>query len=274
MHYFDTFERGKTAFMNEEKLRKIHFVYGIIMSILVVFLGICFITSCITIYLSGERAFTRESVTIQLGSILVPILFCLLGIIGNVVLSFYPLNEVKKLKGTISKQGTLARLSARCDFDSCPAEITEQIKKEHKKRIIFKSACAFVIAVSFIICLIYGLNKNNFPSVDITDEVARFVIILLCATIVTFAALLGAKALCDVSLSKELEITKKALGVSKKAPDSAKSECKKCSLVLNIARGVILAIAIVFIIIGMTNGGMADVLGKAIRICTECIGLG
>ena len=26
--------------------------------------------------------------------------------------------------------------------------------------------------------------------------------------------------------------------------------------------------------LGVLNGGMADVLGKAIRICTECIGLG
>ena len=28
------------------------------------------------------------------------------------------------------------------------------------------------------------------------------------------------------------------------------------------------------ILLGILNGGMADVLGKAIRICTECIGLG
>ena len=30
----------------------------------------------------------------------------------------------------------------------------------------------------------------------------------------------------------------------------------------------------VFIVIGMFNGGMDDVLYKAINICTECIGLG
>ncbi|MBQ8341826.1 MAG: thioredoxin [Clostridia bacterium] len=39
-------------------------------------------------------------------------------------------------------------------------------------------------------------------------------------------------------------------------------------------RGVILAVGIVFVVLGVLNGGMADVLGKAIRICTECIGLG
>ena len=32
--------------------------------------------------------------------------------------------------------------------------------------------------------------------------------------------------------------------------------------------------AIGFIIAGVLNGGMEDVLNKAINICTECIGLG
>ena len=40
------------------------------------------------------------------------------------------------------------------------------------------------------------------------------------------------------------------------------------------ARLAVLAAAIVLIVLGVLNGGMADVLGKAINICTECIGLG
>ena len=41
-----------------------------------------------------------------------------------------------------------------------------------------------------------------------------------------------------------------------------------------IARYVILGVAVVFIILGVFNGGMVDVLQKAVKICTECIGLG
>ena len=41
-----------------------------------------------------------------------------------------------------------------------------------------------------------------------------------------------------------------------------------------VVRGCIFIIAVTFIVVGVLNGGMADVLGKAIRICTECIGLG
>ena len=35
-----------------------------------------------------------------------------------------------------------------------------------------------------------------------------------------------------------------------------------------------LVLGALFIILGIVNGGMDDVLQKAVRICTECIGLG
>jgi len=41
-----------------------------------------------------------------------------------------------------------------------------------------------------------------------------------------------------------------------------------------VIRIVILAAAIILIVLGIMNGGMRDVLIKAIYICTECIGLG
>ncbi|MCR5343420.1 MAG: thioredoxin [Butyrivibrio sp.] len=42
----------------------------------------------------------------------------------------------------------------------------------------------------------------------------------------------------------------------------------------NKVRLTVLALAIIFIIIGIFNGSMSDVLIKASKICTECIGLG
>lgn len=43
---------------------------------------------------------------------------------------------------------------------------------------------------------------------------------------------------------------------------------------LKILRTVVLVFAILFIVIGIFNGSMNDVLIKASKICTECIGLG
>jgi hypothetical protein len=39
-------------------------------------------------------------------------------------------------------------------------------------------------------------------------------------------------------------------------------------------RAIVLSVAAVFVVVGIFNGSMADVLIKATRICTECVGLG
>ncbi len=39
-------------------------------------------------------------------------------------------------------------------------------------------------------------------------------------------------------------------------------------------RLVLIGLALLFILLGVMNGGARDVLYKAIAICTECIGLG
>ena len=41
-----------------------------------------------------------------------------------------------------------------------------------------------------------------------------------------------------------------------------------------LIRRVLLVAAVIFIVLGVQNGSMKDVLVKAIRICTECVGLG
>ena len=43
---------------------------------------------------------------------------------------------------------------------------------------------------------------------------------------------------------------------------------------VNKVRLAVLVLAIVFIVVGIFNGSMSDVLIKASKICTECIGLG
>lgn len=42
----------------------------------------------------------------------------------------------------------------------------------------------------------------------------------------------------------------------------------------NVLRAVLIAAAVLFIVFGVLNGGARDVLAKAVKICSECIGLG
>ena len=39
-------------------------------------------------------------------------------------------------------------------------------------------------------------------------------------------------------------------------------------------RGILYLAAAALVILGILNGGLWDVLAKAVKICTECIGLG
>ncbi len=51
-------------------------------------------------------------------------------------------------------------------------------------------------------------------------------------------------------------------------------DATKAGMPLAVCRLLVFAAAIILIVLGLQNGGMWDVLVKAINICTECIGLG
>ena len=43
---------------------------------------------------------------------------------------------------------------------------------------------------------------------------------------------------------------------------------------MSVTRAAVLALAVAFIVLGILNGGLEDVLTKANAICMECVGLG
>ena len=63
--------------------------------------------------------------------------------------------------------------------------------------------------------------------------------------------------------ARDVEITP---GFNKAGPE----KLAKRSLI----RRILLAAAVCFVVMGIFNGSMRDVLVKAIKICTECVGLG
>ena len=94
----------------------------------------------------------------------------------------------------------------------------------------------------------------------------------LGALVLIFAAAM----INSASAVRELEITKWAISRRKSAlmPKKEEKESRLGSVSVNIFRVIVLGVGIAFVILGINNGGMEQVLGKAVRICTECIGLG
>ena len=63
---------------------------------------------------------------------------------------------------------------------------------------------------------------------------------------------------------------KKVANITKELSEADILEAKR----IKVTRYCILGVAILFLVYGLATGGIADVLAKAINICTECIGLG
>lgn len=58
------------------------------------------------------------------------------------------------------------------------------------------------------------------------------------------------------------------------SPLPAKAVPQEGSRASTVIRAAVLALAALFIVLGVLNGGLEDVLAKANAICMECVGLG
>lgn len=268
--------------MSQEKLRKIHLIYGIVLSVIIVVTGLCFIVSCVDIYRSGLRPFTYESINSHFMAIIVPVILCIVGIVGGMVVSCFPLEKVK-IKGIIDTGAILNKMSRKIDISKCDLDTQSKINKERKLRLYTNIFCIDAIVVSLVISLIYMLNKNNFPAEDINAEMVNAMLFVIPCAVVGLASIFATVLIGSASYVRELNLVKQALKVSRQQSAVSGQQATKANTALDAssnekillgARLSILVIAVVFIIVGIFNGGMADVLQKAINICTECIGLG
>lgn len=115
--------------------------------------------------------------------------------------------------------------------------------------------------------LVYLLKRDHFTSWDLELVMGRMLAHTLPWIVLAFAAVIAASFVCRRSLEREIHLLKGICG--DKVPDAA----SKPSRLLSV-RIALYVLAAVLIMDGISNGGMRDVLIKAINICTECIGLG
>lgn len=132
-----------------------------------------------------------------------------------------------------------------------------------------------IVAVCTVACLIlpvlYLLNGDNFPKKDITDEVTAAAWNVLPAV-----AVLAADYIAYVYVRRQIMREEQA---ALKAAIAAGESCSQAPAQkkipwVRIARISLAVAGIALVILGVFNGSMQEVLTKAIKICTECIGLG
>ncbi|MBE6547420.1 MAG: hypothetical protein E7667_00880 [Ruminococcaceae bacterium] len=273
--------------MTERKKKYIHLFYSVYLSVLIINAALHIIFAVCAIYFGANSEFSREIVSTQFAKIAIPVYICLGGIIVGFLLSlFLPVNESAMPKGKSKKDKSkknykmiYERLAKKIDLSQCDAELSEKIKKERKLRMIYSYVCLGLTVLSAIPFMIIICNPNRYDKYLINESIIPSVIIMFIWCVLAFIFVLGSSIIRTESMKSEILLLKEAIEnksgliVEKAETPTAEEQKKKLITVWSI-RGAIVTVALVFIIIGICNGGMADVLGKAVRLCTECIGLG
>ena len=278
-------------YMSQKNLKTLHLVYSLVLSALALALATVLVVMCIDIYNSGPHPFTRESVGERLLKISPLIYIFIAAVICGVVLNTVAPVEKERAKGTVPNALVLRRLYGK--MGTMTKETSDKIEKQRAIRFIMIVVSFILILGASIASLIYVLSVLE-PSADMHGATISASLGTLRFFIAPLSYLIVTVFVCKSSVKKELDAVKEqiklknegeerdeARGAVTKLTDelyeSLKSakEPKVWHKYFSFAFKCALACtAIVFIFVGIDNGGMADVLGKAVKICTECIGMG
>lgn len=254
--------------MASERTQKLRRIFSIALSGVIILAGICLMVACVGIYLSGDEPFSREAVAAAFSPISIPVYLCLIMVLLGFV--FQILCPDPAFKPVVMKQHSvvLNRLRARADLESCSSELRTQILAQQQRRNRYSRICALVLTVCSLVFLIYALDSRHFHPSDINRSMIRAMTVLLPCLAVSIATCIFTVSARQKSIQQEIELLKQC-----PKADTPLKESPKASSFRNI-RYVLLLAALALAVFGYAAGGTADVLTKAVNICTECIGLG
>ena len=285
-----------------QKIRgRIHLIYGIILSVLILSVGVCFALSALSIYRSGASSpYTAESISAHF-SRFAPLVYVTLGVIvGGVILAWTiprrdlvvrgseddPLDVIleryrRGLYRPMKDPATvLRRLLARVDEEELSPDCRAALARERRLRRTVGILAAVLSAGAMVPAFVWCCNMDHFSINWLSEDIKTAALFVIPCAAVALGVLVGSTLIRQASVIRETALVKAAMAERKgKTALAQKNMADKRNLladprVLWGVRAVILAVGILFVVLGVINGGMDDVLGKAVRICTECIGLG
>lgn len=263
--------------MTQEAKKRIHLAYGIAVSAVSILAGICLIAACCNIYYSGaasgaSQIYSREIVAESFGKIAIPVYSCLVLVIGGMILNMaLPLEKVK-VKPEKNLPLILQKLREKTDLAACDENLRNAIRKQRKQRKELRDLCIFSLSLACVLILRYVCNAEHWEA-NSTPSMVKAMYVMFGTLSLPFLLTVFATYRNRKSMEKEIELMRQAAA---QAPEAAETTAPKVrsNRSANIARIAILAIGAVLVILGACNEGTADILTKAVNICTECVGLG
>lgn len=265
-----------------EKTRKILLIsHGVLTSLLLFVTGACFIAAACGINALGDDPYTYVSIKNAFSKIAPLVYVTLAAVLCGAVLTVITTKKNAKLKPERQIRAELSRLrlSRFAEDDSYEANA---IKREQTKRRILFISNILLFVIGAALSLAYVLDGNNYSSdLNASVESTFFATVINLAPSMVFLVI--NLFIFDKSVCREIELLRQ---LPKEENDDAVRNAKKPKKtilstkilgrmrVADFVQITLIAVSLLFIVLGIYNGGMDDVLKKAINICTECIGLG
>jgi len=153
---------------------------------------------------------------------------------------------------------------------------SDQMKEERtkQKKLFYGGWAAF--GLTMVPALLYIINGAHFPNGDLEPVFIALVIHIAPWTVLGLVLLGISSYLRNLSMEREIQAAKeqakleKDKGIKLEAQKIKKQETGK----IRLLRIALLVLAALMIVTGVINGSAWDVFGKAVKICTECVGLG
>lgn len=251
-------------------------VYLIVQSVLCVVVCVMLAAAAIMIYRDGlaQKAadplswiYTREKVAAALVPVM-PVL--ILGIVLTVVgliMKITDANADKPAKDTEWQRDTVISRVATPSSEM-------KAERSRQRKLNYGGWAAF--ALCMVPILIYITNGNHFPNGDLEPVFLALIAHTLPWTLIGLGILMISTVLQEKSMEREIlaareQIKLEKAGGVKPETDGGKGRQADRARFLRIA---LLIVAVMMIVAGTFNGSARDVFGKAVKICTECIGLG
>lgn len=208
-----------------------------------------------------ERVYTPEKVSVRLNGMLAfsaayPV------VLAGVLLT-RRFDDSPRQRVYASAEYRLAQLKRR--IEALPLGAV----REERRRMGGRIVSGAVIAGCGAFCLMYLLDRRNFASWDLETVMGNMLGHMAPYLLLAFAAACVFSEFSRRSTLREMDALKDEIRTERIPPKTKRAQTRGSAV-----RCGILAIAIIFIVLGVMNGDPRSVLTKAIRICTECIGLG
>ena len=237
--------------------------------------GIALIVSVAHLFFTGgDNPYSRERVGDYLSYLIIPSVITVVAVIAGI--AYDAITKEKNGDGFKRSEGEMLEgYSKRFDVNALAEETKTAVLGERQLRNKANIICHAVSAFFGIFAIIYLAFFAEYSVEALNGDV----ISALSSTLPLLTAAFAAEILRTVIFERSAARERKALLEAVKAgypiaPAKGEEISEKEKKTESIVRYAVLAISAILIVLGILNGGMGDVLAKAVKICTECIGLG